>query len=232
MRFLLLVTTALCYETNAVTWGFKNLFVGCFWRGGKALAPGTASGWLWSAEALRPCAMSKISGEVRLLLLPTPPSQQLFCSQWRWLHCLLRVCCCVLLQSISLERFLQGPWASCLYRYVPWVNSFWHHISLFSTGQPPLVLYSAVSVVSSAVARHRNLSVLPPFLLPPESFSGRSPLSFFLITLLCSRHAGLVPSTYGHFYGRDHNPLGPWHKFSWLIFLSSLSNQRLRTLRC
>lgn len=68
------------------------------------------------------------------------------------------------------ERFLLGPGASCLFRYVPWVNSFWHHMSHFSTGQPLLVLYSTVSVLSSVTARHSNLASLPPLLCPRELF--------------------------------------------------------------
>lgn len=68
------------------------------------------------------------------------------------------------------ERFLLDPGASCLFRYVPWVNSFWHHMSHFSTGQPLLVLHSTVSVLSSVMARHSNLASLPPLLCPQELF--------------------------------------------------------------
>lgn len=124
----------------------------------------------------------------------TPPSQRLFCSQWRWLHCVPGVYYWLLLQFILLRNFCRGPEHvvysdACLGSVV-----FWHHISHLLTGQPPLVLYSTVSLLPSVMARHRNLAPLPPLLLPPsKSFSERSTLSFFLTSLLCSRHAGLVP---------------------------------------
>ena len=118
----------------------------------------------------RQCAVGKISREVGMLLRPSPPSQWLFCSQWRWLYCLPGVYYCLLLQFVLLRRFLQSPWASYLFRLVPWVSSFWHHMSHFLTGQLPYVLYSTVSLLSSVRARHRNLGLLPPLLPTPRAF--------------------------------------------------------------